>query len=393
HEVIGHVSVTISSNNKEQYSYYINEIIYKFKDHWKIRNILLEYQHPSEYATVSLPLSEHIPVLKLFLDLYYDNFGTYQNVYYSLGGVYIQFGNMPISLRQQLRNHFVLEFVPFGGSFDKFIRPFIMEIKSLESGQIMNIQGQEYWVIASLGVVIADLPQKNDLASVKRHSANKGYRTCQVSKEHFTNNDLDFKNLSRYQHITNSQFHEIASSKSIQEHKLVATKYGLYNNIPILSQLIWDHHLQTPQDIYYATARKIMRLLKLTVNLFLPEGQKEFIEQRINANCTDLVSKSLIKCWVLVAKSAQLVFKKLYLTDDYKNLQKCLETESQILTQVFAKFENLPNLYINNHLPLHAHIYRNLVNTSVGTKEMVHRIFKNLVPQTNCKNIELDLLK
>ncbi|CAG8855036.1 4976_t:CDS:2, partial [Gigaspora margarita] len=113
----------------------------------KIQNILLEYQHSSEYATVSLLPSENIPVLKLYLDLYYDDFGTYQNIYHSL-----------------------------------------------ESGQLMNIQGQEYWVIASLGVVIADLPQGNDLASVKRHSANKGYQTCQVSKEHSTNNDLDFKN-------------------------------------------------------------------------------------------------------------------------------------------------------------------------------------------------------
>ncbi|CAG8854991.1 17444_t:CDS:2, partial [Gigaspora margarita] len=71
------IYVTILSNNKEQYSYYINGIIYKFKGHWKIQNILLEYQHPSEYATVSLPPSENIPVLKLFLDLYYDDFGTY----------------------------------------------------------------------------------------------------------------------------------------------------------------------------------------------------------------------------------------------------------------------------------------------------------------------------
>ncbi|CAG8819425.1 20851_t:CDS:1, partial [Cetraspora pellucida] len=55
--------------------------------------------------------------------------------------------------------------------------------------------------------------------------------------------------------------------------------------------------------------------------------------QRINTNCADLVSKSLTKCWVLVAKSAQLVFKKSYSTEDYENLQKCLETESQILTQ------------------------------------------------------------
>ncbi|KAF0490870.1 hypothetical protein F8M41_021874 [Gigaspora margarita] len=213
--------------------------------YWKIQNILLEYQYPFEYATVSLPLSKNILVLKLFLDLYYDDFGIYRNVYHLLCGVYIQFGNMPISLKQQLKNHFVLGFVPFGGSFDEFIRLFIMEIKSLESGQIMNIQGQEYWVIASLGVVTADLPQGNDLAGIKRHRANKGCQTCQVSKEHFTNNDLDFKNLSRYQHITNSQFHEIALSKSIQERKLVATKYGLCNSILILSQLIWDRHLQT----------------------------------------------------------------------------------------------------------------------------------------------------
>jgi hypothetical protein len=29
----------------------------------------------------------------------------------------------------------------------------------------------------------------------------------------------------------------------------------------------------------------------------------------------------------------------------------------------------------------------------VGVKEMVHRVFKNMVPHTNRKNIELDLLK
>ncbi|CAG8854904.1 30724_t:CDS:2, partial [Gigaspora margarita] len=174
----GELPKNIQSSNR-QVSSQSGEIIYKFKGHWKIRNILLEYQYPSEYATVSLLPSENIPVLKLFLNLYYDDFGTYQNVYHSLGGVYIQFGNMPISLRQQLRNYFVLGFVPFGGSFNEFIRLFIIEIKFLESGQLMNIQDQEYWIIASLGVVIADLSQGNDLAGVKRHSANKGYQTCQ----------------------------------------------------------------------------------------------------------------------------------------------------------------------------------------------------------------------
>ena len=41
----------------------------------------------------------------------------------------------------------------------------------------------------------------------------------------------------------------------------------------------------------------------------------------------------------------------------------------------------------------HARNYATLLNTGVGTKEMVHKLFKNLVPRTNKKNIELDLLK
>lgn len=42
---------------------------------------------------------------------------------------------------------------------------------------------------------------------------------------------------------------------------------------------------------------------------------------------------------------------------------------------------------------MHARTYGTLTNTQVGTKEMVHRIFKAMVPRTNCKNVELDLLK
>jgi hypothetical protein len=61
--------------------------------------------------------------------------------------------------------------------------------------------------------------------------------------------------------------------------------------------------------------------------------------------------------------------------------------------QAFEDFENLPNLHANYHLVQHARNYATLLNTSVETKEMVHRIFKNIVPQTNRKNVDLDLLK
>src|SRR5436305_1952010 len=41
-----------------------------------------------------------MPIYKLFIDLYYDDFGTYQNVYHSLGGIYLQFENMPAHQRK-----------------------------------------------------------------------------------------------------------------------------------------------------------------------------------------------------------------------------------------------------------------------------------------------------
>jgi hypothetical protein len=87
--------------------------------------------HPSDYSVFVSPSHEHnnLQVLKLFVDIYYDDFGTYRNVYNSLGGVYIQLGNMPFDIRKQLRNHFVLEFVLFGSNFNEFIRPFISDIK------------------------------------------------------------------------------------------------------------------------------------------------------------------------------------------------------------------------------------------------------------------------
>jgi hypothetical protein len=56
-------------------------------------------------------------------------------------------------------------------------------------------------------------------------------------------------------------------------------------------------------------------------------------------------------------------------------------------------FKNLPNLHVNVHLPDHARNYGTLVNTAVGVKEMVHRMFKGMVPHMNRKNIELDMAR
>ncbi|PKK61494.1 hypothetical protein RhiirC2_791723 [Rhizophagus irregularis] len=352
----------------------INEIIYKHNGHWCIRDAKFSYQHPADYIKLkSSPPS--MKVYKLFLDLYFDDFGMYRNVYHSLEGIYLQFENMPAYMRKQIKNHFVLGFVPFGG--------------------------EDSWIIASLSVITADLPQGNNLTGVLRHGANKGCRTCTIKKELLTDYNQDIVAKSRYHHITNEEITKISQESVISIKNQLGTKYGLRLLPNILDQLKREKHLQTPQDIYHSTAGKISRLLKITCELFSQEGKENFIkiwkdfekpkkwsrlpnpinhhasfmmsdylriamiipyilyrflkisslkengiigiQQRINAPHNNLIIKSIISCWVHVAKTMKAVFNSEFTADEYNNLQKCLQDELIILSKVFASFENLPN--------------------------------------------------
>ncbi|POG58042.1 hypothetical protein GLOIN_2v1790940 [Rhizophagus irregularis DAOM 181602=DAOM 197198] len=429
----------------------ISEIIYKCNDRWHVRNVKLSYLHPSDYISIRNPPSSSMPIYKLFLDLYYDDFGTFRNVYHSLGGVYVQFGNMPAHQRKLIKNHFVIGFIPFGGKFDEFMIPFISEMKELEKGKVMTVQGQDAWIIAGLGVVTADLPQGNDMTGVLRHNANKGCRTCKTTKESLSAHNQDIVITLRYHHITDEEILKISHETIMSRRDQLCTEYGLRSLPSILDKLKRERHLQTPQDVYHATAGKIGRLLKLTCELFSREGEDNFIEiwknfeipkrwsrlpnpithynsfmmsdllrlamimpfllnqflkessikrnetamiqQRIDAFRVSSVPKIIISCWIHVAKTMKAVFNKKFTSDSYEELQQCLEEEFSILPKVFVNFVNLPNIHVNMHLLMHAKTFGTLINTQVGIKEMVHRIFKGMVPKTNCKNIDLDLLK
>ncbi|GET56619.1 hypothetical protein GLOIN_2v1848961 [Rhizophagus irregularis DAOM 181602=DAOM 197198] len=205
----------------------ISEIIYKCNDRWHVRNVKLLYLHPSDYISIRNPPSSSMPIYKLFLDLYYDDFGTFRNVYHSLGGVYVQFGNMPAHQRKLIKNHFVIGFIPFGGKFDEFMIPFISEMKELEKGKVMTVQGQDAWIIAGLRVVMADLPQGNDLTGVLRHNANKGCRTCKTTKESLSAHNQDIVTTLRYHHITDEEILKISYETIMSKRDQLCTEYVL----------------------------------------------------------------------------------------------------------------------------------------------------------------------
>ena len=80
------------------YQFFIKEILYSYESQWKIRNIELRHYHPSEYIQNFNLTPPNTPIVKLMLNIYFDDFGTFRTVYHSLGGIYLQFCNMPMQL-------------------------------------------------------------------------------------------------------------------------------------------------------------------------------------------------------------------------------------------------------------------------------------------------------
>ncbi|GET50637.1 hypothetical protein GLOIN_2v1790940 [Rhizophagus irregularis DAOM 181602=DAOM 197198] len=381
----------------------ISEIIYKCNNRWHVRNVKLSYLHPSDYISIRNPPSSSMPIYKLFLDLYYDDFGTFRNVYHSLGGVYVQFGNMPAHQRKLIKNYFVIGFIPFGGKFDKFMIPFISEMKELEKGKVMTVQGQDAWIIAGLGVVTADLPQGNDMTGVLRHNANKGCRTCKTTKESLSAHNQDIVTTLRYHHITDEEILKISHETIMSRRDQLCTEYGLRSLPSILDKLKRERHLQTPQDVYHATAGKIGWLLKLTCELFSREGEDNFIKIwknfEIPKRWSRLPNPITHYNSFMMSDLLRLAMIMPFLLNQFLKESSIKRNETAMIQQridafrVFVNFVNLPNIHVNMHLLMHAKTFGILINTQVGIKEMVHRIFKGMVPKTNCKNIDLDLLK
>ena len=192
---------------------------------------------------------------------------------------------------------------------------------------------------------------------------------------------------------------------TLTELKEIATNYGLRLEPPILSQLQWESHLQSPQDAYHATAGKVLRFLKMTINAFSPEGKSAFIttwkafeypktwhklpnpishidsfmmsdclqlamvfpfvlnrflnhqhfkrseinkfRERTGVSRSDLIINHWVKCWTLVAKTTAMTFRRSFSEQDYIELGECLDNERKCLSQVSMYNHVIYILFIN----------------------------------------------
>ena len=151
-DLISRISCTFAgeSDNPPNREFVVYEILYYSggKQKTKIKPAHQRHLLHSEIRRPNSPPHEGMRQFKFFLDVYIDEFATSRWIYHNLGGVYIVIGNMSLKERQKLRNIYLLGFVPFGATFEDFIKLFAQEMKELELGVKMVVRGIDHWVIA-----------------------------------------------------------------------------------------------------------------------------------------------------------------------------------------------------------------------------------------------------
>src|SRR5205807_8194485 len=131
----------------------------------------------------------------------------------------------------------------------------------LEKGITMNMDNEMVWVITSIGLVTADMPQGNDLCDVKKQDALYGCRNCLVPNDRLTDNTFDRIRGARFHQVTNEHFVQLQTliDQGVTKAEInnFARRYGLRTNQGALSSFSRDRHHQTPQDAYHAIAGKV----------------------------------------------------------------------------------------------------------------------------------------
>jgi hypothetical protein len=154
-DLLGHADYTWPNDREYADKQTINGIIYRHPATHQImiRDPCLRQILPAEIHRPT-PAPSSLETLKIFLDIYYDDFGAYRSVYHAVGGVYVVIGNLPLELRQKLRNIFLIGLIPPTVAFGEFFKPLADELHNLQNGVKMHINSKDYWVVAGITLIL-----------------------------------------------------------------------------------------------------------------------------------------------------------------------------------------------------------------------------------------------
>jgi hypothetical protein len=95
-------------------------------------------------------LPANVPVLRLFMTYFYDDFGALRKMQHKVGGSYLGLGGLPRELQQLIRNIFVDRYVPPHVGHDEAVESLLYEITELEKGVLLDL-GPIYGLVFIIG--------------------------------------------------------------------------------------------------------------------------------------------------------------------------------------------------------------------------------------------------
>ena len=157
------------------------------KSHWdKISDIDL---HPCDQfvfdrTRLSEAESRGCQIYRLFIVLFIDGFGVFKRTSHTTDAFYVTLGNLDRKDRHKLENIWCLGMKPPRTKMADCLKPMLAEIKELQQGWYVVLPGDSIpsFVIGSLGVCIADMPQALMLAGCQHQSSAEPCRRCTVKK-------------------------------------------------------------------------------------------------------------------------------------------------------------------------------------------------------------------
>ena len=126
----------------------------------------------------------------------------------------------------------------------------------------------------------SEIPQGNDIATIKRQNAIRGCRHCLVTREDLSNPSFDVQKHARYHHITTRLLNKLRTMKSKSKRTELAKEMGLALCQPNpLDELNFDRHLQTPQDPAHTLLQNVSKnLIASTIELLNTKGKGYFAQ-------------------------------------------------------------------------------------------------------------------
>ncbi|PKY62311.1 hypothetical protein RhiirA4_488574, partial [Rhizophagus irregularis] len=300
--------------------------------------------------------------------------------------------------------------------------------------------------------ITADLPKGNEQAGIKNHNAKHGCRICTIDYDELHDMSFNLAAGGRYHHNTTLQFQALNNVRTQAERDLLSMQYGIRDKPSIFDNIFRDRHLQCPHDAFHCMGGLANKMLQSTFTILTSKGEESFlnfwkhfefpniwsrqqnpithlnsyffsdylrltmimpflIDRTINNNnllketfinhvvtsCNlsrkNQVISQLRYLWVLFAKLVALIFKKIFNEATHNELKNYITQWGYLVAKIFPSITQLPNFHIIRHFDMHIRNFATLVNTAVPTKEMIHRLFKNIIPHSNKKNIELDFMQ